>query len=124
MISSSNTIKQLYLLLIQSAVAERHVLRSGDPTSGICSVLSMIAADGCYAEICQTFNKHMESLSCWFIVLLYWCTREKFITDGMLNWFCCGSTGLRLVELVEFCGVREISRSNKRYNEHTCYPCL
>jgi hypothetical protein len=32
----------------------------------------------------------------------------------MLNYFCCGGTGLHLVELVEFCGVRDISGANKR----------
>jgi hypothetical protein len=42
----------------------------------------------------------------------------------MLNYFCCGDSGLRLVELVEFSDVREISRANKRYGEHTCYLCV
>jgi len=57
-----------------SAVAARHVFRNAYPSSGICFILSMIAEDGCYAEICQTLNKHVESLPCWLYcsaVLVY-----------------------------------------------------
>jgi hypothetical protein len=51
-----------------------HVFRSADPSSDICFILSMIAEDGCYAEICQTLNKHVYSLPCWLYcsaVLMY-----------------------------------------------------
>jgi hypothetical protein len=62
------------VLLIKSAVAARFVFRSGDLSLGICSILSMIAEDECYAEIYQTLNKLVESLSCWLYcsaVLVY-----------------------------------------------------
>ena len=64
----------LYVLLIQSAVVARFVFCNGDLSSCICSILSVIAEDGCYAEICQTLNKLVESLPCWLYcsaVLVY-----------------------------------------------------
>ena len=59
---------------MQCAVAARFVFRSGDLSSGICSILRMIAEDDFYAEICQTLNKHVDSSPCWLYcsaVLVY-----------------------------------------------------